>query len=310
MALAEWVPAALRCPRCTGALDLQDGITCASCGAEYARVHGAPVLLDPDLSLVDAADLEPDGDEGRLEAWTRRMLPQLSMSRGSAGNYDRVAELLRGLPRDRPRVLVVGGRILGAGIEHLLDGSVDAVETDIALGPQTEIVCDAQRLPFADETFDAVVVQAVLTGVPDAEQAVAEAHRVLVDGGLVYAEDPFIQQVWGGRFDFHRWTHVGYRRLFRNFDEIASGVVDGPGTALAWSWHYFLLSFARSRRTRKVLQVAGRLSGFWLKYLDAFLCKRPGAYDAASGVYFLGRKSDQALGDRELVAGYRGLVGS
>jgi hypothetical protein len=131
-----------------------------------------------------------------------------------------------------------------------------------------------------------------------------------VDGGLVYAEDPFIQQVWGGRFDFHRWTHVGHRRLFRHFDEIASGVVDGPGTALAWSWHYFLLSFARSRRTRKVLQVAGRLSGFWLKYLDAFLCQRPGAYDAASGVYFLGRKSDRVVSDRELVAGYRGLVGS
>ena len=308
-AVAEWVLAALRCPRCRGALDVEDSITCSSCGAVYTRVDERPVLLDADRSLVGPSDLSANG-RSPAASLVSRLLPPLGRSRGSAENYGRLATLLQRSEQRRPRVLVVGGRILGAGIERLLEGGVDMVETDIALGPRTAIVCDAQQLPFADGTFDAVVAQAVLAMVPDAEEAVAELHRVLCDEGLIYAEDSFIQQVWGGSVDFHRWTPLGHRRLFRTFEEIASGVLDGPGTALAWSWHYFLLSFARSRRARKVLQVAGRVSGFWPKYFDAILCRRPGAFDAASGVYFLGRKSERVLSDRELVAGYRGLVGS
>src|SRR5262249_60767129 len=99
-----------------------------------------------------------------------------------------------------------------------------------ASGRRTELVCDAQRLPFADETFDAVVVQAVLASVPDVERAVDELHRVLVADGLVYAEDAFIQQVWGGRFDFHRWTPLGHRRRFRRCGGGGTGTSVGSGS--------------------------------------------------------------------------------
>ena len=309
---AEWLQAALRCPRCLGTLEIGADLHCVACGSQYASVDGTPVLIDPDVTLVDPPVSVSVSNETRSALGSRlnALLPALGTSRGSAPNFERLAALLAQVPRERPRVLVVGGRILGAGMEPLVDARLDLVETDVALGPRTELVCDAQRLPFADETFDAVVVQAVLASVPDVERAVDELHRVLVADGLVYAEDAFIQQVWGGRFDFHRWTPLGHRRLFRRFEEVDSGILDGPGTALAWSWHYFLLSFARSRKGRKVLQVAGRLSGFWPKYFDAILRRHPAAFDAASGVYFLGRKSERTVGDRELVAAYRGMVGT
>ena len=49
-----------------------------------------------------------------------------------------------------------------------------------------------------------------------------------------------------------------------------------------------------------------RLTLFWLKYFDIGLIDRPATYDAASGFFFLGRKSEKILSDRELVMLYRG----
>lgn len=44
---------------------------------------------------------------------------------------------------------------------------------------------DATALPFPDETFDVVVLDSTLSHVPNAEQAVAEAARVVRKGGAV-----------------------------------------------------------------------------------------------------------------------------
>ena len=41
---------------------------------------------------------------------------------------------------------------------------------------------------------------------------------------------------------------------------------------------------------------------------DRFLIDRPGAYDAASGFYFLGQKRGTLLSDRDLIAQYRGAL--
>jgi hypothetical protein len=67
---------------------------------------------------------------------------------------------------------------------------------------------------------------------------------VLKDGGIVYAETPFMQQVHGSAYDFTRFTWLGHRRLFRKFKEIKSGTCGGPGMALIWSWRYFLRTFS------------------------------------------------------------------
>ncbi len=46
------------------------------------------------------------------------------------------------------------------------------------------VVADAQRLPFADATFDRVLLSLVLHQLAEPETAVAEAFRVLVRGGV------------------------------------------------------------------------------------------------------------------------------
>jgi len=126
--------------------------------------------------------------------------------------------------------------------------------------------------------------------------------------GLVYAETPFMQQVHNGGCDFTRFTHIGHRRLFREFEEVASGAVGGPGMALAWSYQHFLYSVVTARPLRRLMTVVGRASAFWLKYLDPALIRRPAALDAASGYYFLGRRSERTLSDREVIRTYRGAL--
>src|SRR5947209_15576273 len=74
--------------------------------------------------------------------------------------------------------------------------------------------------------------------------------------------------------------------------------------ALAWSYRYFLLSFTRSSLLRRLIGVLARLTSFYLTYLDYLLINKAGTLDAASGYYFIGRKSNRVLPDRDLIKLY------
>jgi SAM-dependent methyltransferase len=179
---------------------------------------------------------------------------------------------------------------------------------DVDLGADVDAFCDAHALPFPNASFDAVLTTAVLEHVADPNLAVSEIHRVLRSDGFVYSELPFMQQVHEGAYDFTRYTHSGHRRLFRHFDEIDSGIVAGPATALLWAVEHFCLAVAGGRSRRRIavkLAVRGLL--FWLKHLDRVLARRAAAYDGASCTYFLGRpRSGEPVSDTAIVSGYRG----
>lgn len=306
----------LRCPICGFQMTLQpERMDCLN--AKYAHsfpvVDGVPVLLNETRSVFRISDLVERKTDivkpvPRILTLASSLVPQISRNVAARANYKRLGKLL--LARsERPRVLIVGGAIHGQGMEPILDNdSIELVQTDVYLGESTELIADAHDLPFADGSFDGVIVQAVLEHVTDPYRCVAEIWRVLGKEGLVYAETPFMQQVHLGRYDFTRFTHLGHRRLFREFDEISSGVACGPGMALAWSFEYFLLSFAKSSALRALIRGVVGLTLFWLKYFDYYLQRTAGGFDAASGFFFLGRRSATSLTDAELIKLYRGAV--
>lgn len=308
----------LRCPICSARLELdasQFKCTHGLCQACFPIVNDIPILID-DKASVFAIDDYVNVDRTTLKPkslWERQLInliPSIHLNLKGKQNYREFVALLQ-QRHLRPKVLIVGSSIRGRGMEPLFaNPALELVETDVAFGADVSIICDAHSLPFADDSFDGVVIQAVLEHVVDPHQCVAEVHRVLKPEGLVYAETPFMQQVHLGRYDFTRFTHLGHRRLFRNFAEVASGPVCGTGMALAWSYQYFLLSFVKSSVARAVVKIIARLTSFWLKYFDYLLIDRAGTYDAASGFYFLGTKSDRTLSDRELLAQYKGAQAS
>lgn len=317
MKAALKIPAAVlactRCPKCRSILDLAPGsfdCTGETCKASYPVVDGVPILINEERSAFAISDFTSRESTtfhslSGLERFFSRVIPGLTTNRKAEPNYRQLGGLL-GAGGKKSRVLVVGCGDLGNGIDPLLGPAIELLNTDVCFGPYTQIICDSSDLPFEDGTFDGVVVQAVLEHVADPVRCVEEIHRVLRQGGLVYAETPFIQQVHGGPYDFTRFTHLGHRRLFRRFAEVASGAAVGPATALAWSYQYFLLSFVTGHKARLVVKAITRLTAFWLKYFDLFLIDKPAALDAASGYYFMGQKSGEPLSDRDLIGQYRG----
>jgi SAM-dependent methyltransferase len=309
----------LRCPATGSALIANgtDALLTPDSKRRYPVLpSGVPVLICDEKSAFSVADYtgqRPGARQqarARLRAAVKRLLPTTSRNVGSADNYrllrDRLLERVSGT--SAARLLVVGGAISGVGFEAIANSEqIETLDTDVAIGPRTKVICDAHDLPFQDGVFDAVVCQAVLEHVLDPTRVVSEIHRVLKPDGLVYSEIPFMQQVHGGAHDVTRFTLLGHRRLFRDFDEIKTGAQGGPGMALGWSVQYFAMSFARSKVIRRSLWLVATLGTFWLKYFDDFLVRRrPAALDAASGTYFLGRRSETPVLDEEILRGYRG----
>ena len=314
--ISQTVQELLRCPICHAQLKqvgLKFECTNSECNTHFPIVDGIPVLLNEQSSVFSMDDFVSyrktffsNTRENKLKKTIRRFIPTIGKNIKGSENYSRLNDLLL-RQSSSPRILVVGGSILGQGMESLANNTaLDLVESDVSFGPRTMLICDAHDIPFEDGSFDGVIVQAVLEHVVDPYRCVEEIHRVLNEQGVVYAETPFMQQVHCGRYDFTRFTHLGHRRLFRRFEEIDSGAVCGPGMALAWSYKYFLLSFTTSVILKALVTVFARLTSFYLKYFDHYLIDKPGTLDAASGYYFMGRKGEQVLSDRDLIKLYKG----
>jgi SAM-dependent methyltransferase len=278
---------------------------------KFPVTNGVPILINESNSVFAVEDFIQGRttyfrEESRVRQVAKRVIPDFKVDTKSTPNFTKFTELVRNAGTS-PRVLVIGGGILGVGMEVLANASdIELVETDVSLGPRTKYICDAHDIPFEDGSFDGVIAQAVLEHVVDPYRCVAEIWRVLKTAGYVYAETPFMQQVHGGKFDFTRFTYLGHRRLFRHFAQVDAGIVGGSALALGWAYRYFLLSFVSEPVGRAFMQAFARLTAFWLKYLDRFLINKAGSFDAASAYYFLGRKSNDTLSDRDLLGQYRG----
>lgn len=312
-AFSDWSDL-LCCPACKSSLrERGSQLACTSCKEVYPIVDGIPVLLNEANSLFPINDyVERKASYfpglGRLGRIFVPLLPELSANVRGAENYERVATLMR-KASESPRVLVLGGGNVGQGMERLLASKeIQFYETDVTFGPRTKLICDAHDISFKDGTFDCVTAQAVLEHVADPYRCVQEIHRVLKPCGIVYVEIPFMQQVHLAPYDFHRFTFIGLRRLMRQFDEIDLGTVCGPGMALAWAYEYFLLSFVTDRLIQNFIRAFARCTAFWLKYFDYYLVRRRGAINGASALYFIGRKTGNALSEKEVIQRVRSMA--
>jgi SAM-dependent methyltransferase len=127
------------------------------------------------------------------------------------------------------------GRVLDAGAgrgvyrELLRRRSNDYVGFDIAASAATSIVGDAQRLPFADATFDTVFCSQVLEHVPEPWLALAEFRRVLKDDGHLILTVPHISWLHNEPHDYYRYTRHGLAHLLAKAGLITSDVAPAGG---------------------------------------------------------------------------------
>ena len=69
----------------------------------------------------------------------------------------------------------------------------------------------------------------------------------------------------------------------------------------------FFTKFIKQKIIVNIFEITTRVFFFWLKYIDYLIKNNKGAYEAASGYYFLGEKSKDILDDKELLKQFKGF---
>ena len=131
--------------------------------------------------------------------------------------------------RDKKQVISivasqVHGKILDIGcmdqyMKRHLDESCDYTGLDYLetvsqiYDTRPDVFGDAQCLPFANDSFDSVLLLDVLEHVPAPGQCVAEIRRILKPSGVCVIHVPFMYPIHDAPFDYQRWTIHGLGQL-------------------------------------------------------------------------------------------------
>ena len=158
----------------------------------------------------------------------------------------------------RPVTQYLSGHTLNAGCgsrdvtSYLLANGVTRVtKYDIASQDPEVVVGPLEAMPFADETFDSVLCNAVLEHVADAEESMHELARVVRAGGHVVVAVPFLQPFHACPTDFRRYTADGLCDLGRRagLEVVCVLPVHSIAQTLGWIlWEYAREKGGRVRR--------------------------------------------------------------
>ena len=193
------VQVAVVCPRCKQPL-IESGSTlrCDSCSTDYELVDGLPVLVSEALS--DQHEHQRRYFDAEFEAYDRYEPESWRLS-----FIERIFDATGVLNGGAPYLDAgVGGS--GATVIEAARRGVDAVGFDLSVpgvlaarrfareeGVEDKtrfLVCTAESLPFADDSFGSASAVALLEHLDDDRPTVSELARVLRPGGLVWFTVP------------------------------------------------------------------------------------------------------------------------
>ena len=109
-----------------------------------------------------------------------------------------------------------GGRVLdfGCGLGKYRQRLEARGATWVGLelgGSGCTVIGDGDRLPFPNDTFDGVLLAAVLEHMPDLDTTMSEVRRVLKTGGKVFGYASFLEPFHG--MSYYHMSHMGLDHL-------------------------------------------------------------------------------------------------
>ena len=141
---------------------------------------------------------------------------------------------------------------------------------DIEAGPGVDLVADAHNMTeVEDNSVDCVVTISTLEHVRYPQKVVAEIHRILKPGGIVYINVPFMFPFHADPDDYYRFSHRGIDILCEAFERLDSGFDRGPASSMHHlSVHFFAILFSFNSKTLYGINVdLFKWLFFWVKYL-------------------------------------------
>jgi len=230
--LDELLPV-LACPSCHAALHLgEDHLLCRGCGSRFAVREGRPVFW-PDSSTV-------------------KIMPAQHLSNSMPG------EIMDWLTWFDGLVLNVGA----GGSHHKFD---NCIELEACIFRNTDVVGDAHHLPFADETFDAVITFNTFEHLRDPKCAAGEIHRVLKPGGKLVLHTAFLQPVHEAPYHFYNTTEYGLRNWFDGFTitKLEASENFSPAYVFGWLATEVIHAVEMTQGREAAQQLAATPLSFW-----------------------------------------------
>jgi len=200
-------------------------------------------------------------------------------------------KLLKYINKDS-KILIIGGGTIGGGISDFhnwcKNNNLEINSLDVYFSENINVIADAHYLPFPENYFDIVIIQAVIEHLVNPKRVLDEAFHSMKINGVIYAETPFLQPVAEGPYDFHRYTHSGHRLLFSKYEELSSGYVTG-----AFSSSLFVFSYAMAGLFKKqIIGVFTRIIFTRIfKFFDTLIADDFNI-DVACGCFFMGIKKN------------------
>jgi SAM-dependent methyltransferase len=116
----------------------------------------------------------------------------------------------------------------------------NVVNLELGAYDTTDVIGVGEMLPFVDNSFDAVVSNAVLEHVKDPVRCASEMARVLKPGGKLWCSAAFMSPQHGYPNHFFNMTAQGMRTIFEKhltIDEQTVPAIMGPVYGLRWVVH-------------------------------------------------------------------------
>jgi SAM-dependent methyltransferase len=262
-------------------LSLIDGYLSTLDGSEKYRVignraffiDGTDVDISPDM---DASYSAFSSSRENLRRILRSTVFSAIRSRDAEGAFSSF------------RQLTEGKFVLGVGGGPVRDfGSVN-----LNIGPwqNVEIIADAHRLPYRNDSVANISCLAVLEHLKRPDIAMEEMARVLTPGGHILVETPGLQAYHGFPNHFQNFTLTGHDLLIQRFGivKVSSGASIGPTCAMVALISEYLRQYFPAG---SLLGPAFKGTiGLLISQLDRLFANRANAFVLAGGSYFLGQK--------------------
>jgi len=214
-------------------------------GREERRNARLPV--DPSLKAAKLARVRPLIEDGAVQGETPTLIDCLPHATRvelhldptdniSSHEYDEHALAIIERHRD--------GLVLdcGAGQRHTYYPNV--VNYEIVDYDSTDVLGAAERLPFKDASFDAVLSLNVLEHVKDPFQAAREIMRVMKPGAELMCVAPFLQPLHGYPHHYYNMTAQGLTNLFSGLRDMRTEVYGAMRPI--WMLNWILLRYGAS----------------------------------------------------------------